>query len=118
MYQDAKMLESIRKVEAAREANLRLDPARMTAEEKDVLLKTYHPDYRESQFSVLDFGPNKGGKVPIELKKLLEGQSRLLGKPSIWSTRTTRLTFSSSAAAARARLLPSKPTRRAQRCSS
>ena len=80
MYQDAKMLESIRKVEAAREANLRLDPARMTAEEKDVLLKTYHPDYRESQFSVLDFGPNKGGKVPIELKKLLEGQSRLLGK--------------------------------------
>ena len=40
MYQDEKMLESIRKVEAAREANLRLEPRRMTAEEKDVLLKT------------------------------------------------------------------------------
>ena len=80
MYQDEKMLESIRKVEAAREANLRLEPRRMTAEEKDVLLKTYHPDYRESQFAALDFGPNKGGKVPLELRRLLEGQSRLLGK--------------------------------------
>ena len=80
MYQDEKMLESIRKVEAAREANLCLEPRRMTAEEKDVLLKTYHPDYRESQFAALDFGPNKGSKVPLELRRLLEGQSRLLGK--------------------------------------
>ena len=80
MYQDEKMRESIRRVEAAREANLRLDPRRMTAEEKDALLKTYHPDYRESQFAVLDFGPNRGDKVPKELKELLEGQSRLLGR--------------------------------------
>ena len=39
MYQDEKMRESIRRVEAAREANLRLDPRRMTAAEKDALLK-------------------------------------------------------------------------------
>ena len=78
MYQDEKMLESIRKVEAAREANLRLEPRRMTAEEKEILLKTYHPDYRENQFAALEFGPNKGEKVPLELRGLLQGKSRLL----------------------------------------
>ena len=35
MYQDSNMLASIRKVEAAREENAKLDPRRMTAEEKD-----------------------------------------------------------------------------------
>ncbi|MCI5993013.1 MAG: FAD-dependent oxidoreductase, partial [Clostridiales bacterium] len=80
MYTDPKMLESIKKVEAAREANIRLDPRRMTAEEKDVLLKTFHPDYRENQFAVLQFGPNKGEKVPHELAALLQGSSRLLGR--------------------------------------
>ena len=54
MYSDPKMLESIRKVEAAREANMKLDPRRMTAEEKDTLLKTYHPDYREEEFETLN----------------------------------------------------------------
>ena len=77
MYLDPKMQESIKKVEAAREANIKLDPRRMTAEEKDVLLKTYHPDYREDQFVTLDFGPNKGQKVPVELAKLLEGDPRI-----------------------------------------
>ena len=78
MYQDEMMLQSIRKVEAAREANLRLEPRRMTAEEKELLLKTYHPDYRENQFAALEFGPNKGEKVPLELRGLLQGRSRLL----------------------------------------
>jgi len=78
MYTDAFMQESIKKVEAAREANMKLDPRRMTAEEKDILLKTYHPDYREDQFETLTMGPNAGQKVPKELAKLLQGQSRLL----------------------------------------
>ena len=41
------MLESMKKVEAAREHNLALEPRRMTAEEKDALLAEYHPDYKE-----------------------------------------------------------------------
>ena len=41
MYHDPIMQESIKKVEAAREANIKLDPRRMTAEEKSELLKTY-----------------------------------------------------------------------------
>ena len=60
MYQDSNMLASIRKVEAAREENAKLDPRRMTAEEKDTLLKKFHPDYRAEQFTELRFGPNKG----------------------------------------------------------
>ncbi len=77
MYHDPIMLESIKKVEAAREANIRIDPRRMTAEEKDVLLKTYHPDYRENQFTELKIGANKGGKVPVELAELLQGNPRI-----------------------------------------
>ena len=78
MYQDSNMLASIRKVEAAREENAKLDPRRMTAEEKDALLKKFHPDYRAEQFTELRFGPNKGQKVPLELAELLEGESRIL----------------------------------------
>ena len=59
MYQDSNMLASIRKVEAAREENAKLDPRRMTAEEKDTLLKKFHPDYRAEQFTELRFGPNR-----------------------------------------------------------
>ncbi len=78
MYQDSNMLASIRKVEAAREENAKLDPRRMTAEEKETLLKKFHPDYRAEQFTELRFGPNKGQKVPLELAELLEGESRIL----------------------------------------
>ena len=35
------MLQSMKKVEAAREANIALEPRRMTAEEKDALLAEY-----------------------------------------------------------------------------
>ena len=53
MYTDPKIQESIRKVEAARAENVKLSPARMSAEEKENLLKTFHPDYRENQFTTL-----------------------------------------------------------------
>ena len=68
------MLNSMKKVEAARAANAALEPRRMTAEEKDILLKTYHPDYKEGEFAVLQIGPNKGEKVPTELAALLQAK--------------------------------------------
>ena len=71
------MLESIKKVEANREANAALVPSRMTAEEKDELLRTYHPDYKQGEFAVLSVGPNKGEKVPTELAALLQANSRI-----------------------------------------
>lgn len=73
------MLESMKKVEANREANTAFEPRRMTADEKDVLLKTYHPDYRTEEFSTLEVGVNKGDKVPHELANLLQANSRVKG---------------------------------------
>ena len=71
------MLESLKKVEAARAVNVTLDPRRMTAEEKDTLLKTYHPDYKEGEFTNLSVGPNKGDKVPLELAAILQANPRI-----------------------------------------
>ena len=72
-----KMYESMKKVEAAREANAVLEPRRMTADEKTALLETYHPDYKQSEFAVLKAGVNAGEKVPTELAALLQGKSRI-----------------------------------------
>ena len=99
MYTNEEMLASIKKVEANRAANAAYEPARMTAEQKDEVLKTYHPDYIESQFEDLKIGPNKGDKVPHELAALLQANSRIDPPRSTLSTPSTMLTFSSSAAA-------------------
>ena len=52
---------------------------RMTAEEKDTVLKENHPDYIESAYETLKVGVNKGDKVLHELAALLQGKSRVLG---------------------------------------
>lgn len=76
MYPES-MMESLKKVEANRAANAAYEPARMSAEDKDALLKKYHPDYIEDQFENLKIGPNKGEKVPHELAAMLQAHSRL-----------------------------------------
>ena len=48
------MMESIKKVEAAREANAVLEPARMTAEEKENLLEAYREDVKELELAELE----------------------------------------------------------------
>ena len=70
------MLESIKKVEEARAKNTDFEPRRMTAEEKDNVLSTFHPDYKKHEFETLKMGPNKGENVPHELAALLQGKSR------------------------------------------
>lgn len=79
MYNE-EMKESMKKVAAHREANAVLKPRRMTADEKDKLLATYHPDYKQSEFTTLSIGPNKGEKVPLELAALLQAHSRIKNK--------------------------------------
>ncbi len=74
------MFESIKKVEATREERLNTEPRRMTADEKDALLKEYHPDYRDSGFTEIKIGLNKGEKIPLELGNLLHSNSRLLNQ--------------------------------------
>ena len=72
------MMESVKKVEATRAQRLGVEPRRMTADEKDALLKEFHPDYREEAFAEIKVGPNKGQKAPKELVHLLHSNSRLL----------------------------------------
>ena len=76
MYPE-KFQESIRMVEAKRAANAAMEPVRMTADEKDQLLRAYHPDYREDQFEKLKVGENKGDKCPHELAQMLEAHARV-----------------------------------------
>ena len=78
MYNEEMRL-SMAKVEANRKENAATEPRRMTAEEKEKLLATFHPDYIESQFATLKIGPNKGDKVPLELCDLLQANSRIQG---------------------------------------
>ncbi|HIX62899.1 MAG TPA: FAD-binding protein [Candidatus Mediterraneibacter colneyensis] len=74
------MMESVKKVEATREERLGKELRRMTADEKDALLKEFHPDYREEAFAEIKVGPNKGQKAPEELVHLLHSNSRLLAE--------------------------------------
>lgn len=69
--------KSLKLVEEAREKNIAYEPTRMTAQEKEDLLKAYHPDYKESEFEELKIGPNKGEKVPHELAAMLQANSRI-----------------------------------------
>ena len=72
-------LISMEKVKASRAARFAELFPRMTAEEKDKVLKENHPDYIESAYEVLKVGPNKGDKVLHELADLLQGKSRIIG---------------------------------------
>ena len=79
MY-NKEMIDSMKKVAEKRAENAVLEPRRMTADEKDKLLATYHPDYKQSEFATLSIGPNKGEKVPLELAALLQAHSRIKNK--------------------------------------
>ena len=69
--------KSLAAVEAAREQNIALEPARMTAQQKEDLLAAYHPDYKQDEFETLQIGPNKGVRVPVELAQMLQAHSRI-----------------------------------------
>ena len=75
----APMLDSIKKVEATRAQRVGFEPQRMNAEEKEALLKEFHPDYKENGFAQINVGPNKGEKAPTELSELLHSNSIIHG---------------------------------------
>ena len=68
---------SLALVEAAREKNIALEPTRMTAEQKETVLASFHPDYKVDEFTTLSIGANKGDKVPKELAEILQAHSRI-----------------------------------------
>ena len=71
----AQMCDSVKNVEATRAKRMGMKLERMSAAEKEALLKEFHPDYKEGAFSILKVGANKGEKVPIELGRLLHSNS-------------------------------------------
>jgi succinate dehydrogenase / fumarate reductase flavoprotein subunit len=72
------MRASIAAVERTRAERLeRRQLPRLTLEEKEELLRRFHPDYRPEGFRVLSVGPNRGQKVPHELADLLEARSSI-----------------------------------------
>ena len=74
------MMESIKKVEATRAQRMATEPRRLSADEKDALLKKFHPDYNPDAFAEIKVGPNKGQKAPLELTKMLHSTSRLINE--------------------------------------
>ncbi len=76
MYPE-KLTESIKAVEVKRNENIAYEPERMTAQQKEDLLKEFHPDYKEKEFEELKIGKNKGDKVPTELAGMLQAHSRI-----------------------------------------
>ena len=74
------MMESIKKVEATRAQRMATEPRRLTADEKDALLKKFHPDYNPDAFAEIKVGPNKGQKAPLELAEMLHSTSRLINE--------------------------------------
>ncbi len=68
------MRESIKKVEATRPARLHETFPMMSPQEKEEILRRFHPDYISSAFREIRIGPNKGDRTPHELADLLEGR--------------------------------------------
>ncbi|MGQ9665997.1 MAG: FAD-binding protein [Anaerolineae bacterium] len=68
------MRESIKKVEATRPARLHETFPMMSPQEKEEVLRRFHPDYIASAFREIRIGPNQGDRTPHELADLLEGR--------------------------------------------
>ena len=74
------MREQIKNVEASRAERVSKGHfARMTMDERDLVLKNYHPDFIEASMRPLPVGPNKGYNVPHEFVDLIEARSRIEG---------------------------------------
>jgi len=75
MIYTPEMYESLKRVEATRSARLSETFPRMSAGEKDEVLKQFHPDFISEAFATLQVGPNKGGRTPRELARVLQGRA-------------------------------------------
>ena len=69
------MQNSIKNVESTRAARLNFAPQRMSADEKESLLKKFHPDYQDDAFDLIKVGKNAGQKAPVELCEALHSKS-------------------------------------------
>jgi succinate dehydrogenase / fumarate reductase flavoprotein subunit len=66
------MLESIKIVETTRDRRLNETFPLMNLEEREEILKKFHPDYKKDAKRPVKIGPNKGDLMPHEVADLLE----------------------------------------------
>ncbi len=71
------MLESVQRVEASRPSRLSETYPLMSPDEKELVLRELHPDYRPEGMREIRVGVNKGQRMPLELAEVLEGVSHL-----------------------------------------
>jgi succinate dehydrogenase/fumarate reductase flavoprotein subunit len=74
--------ESLARVEASRPRRAQQAHPRFSADERQAILKAFHPDYIASAFRELQVGPNKGDRTPRELAQVLEAPS-LIGPDAL-----------------------------------
>src|SRR5512136_475735 len=77
MIYTTEMQASLEKVAATRQRRMHEDFRRMTQDERQDVLKKFHPDYITDAFREVKVGPNKGGRTLHELANVLEGRSRV-----------------------------------------
>ncbi len=73
--------ELMKKVEETRPSRVGNPFPRMTPEERQEVLKKFHPDYNEEGFREIRVGVDKGKRMPTEMADVIEAQSRLKGVP-------------------------------------
>jgi succinate dehydrogenase / fumarate reductase flavoprotein subunit/L-aspartate oxidase len=64
-------------VHKTRDARRRQTIQKFSPADRDTLIKKYHPDFRESAYRPIRFGPNANERTVVELATLLEGDSPL-----------------------------------------
>jgi len=64
--------ESLARVEATRARRAKEVHPRLSADERQAVLKSFHPDYISEAFRELQVGPNQGDRTPRELAQVLE----------------------------------------------
>lgn len=68
------MRESIARVHASRSRRMTETFPNLLPDERQAILRKFHPDYLEGAMRPLKLGPNKGDKTPNELADLLEAR--------------------------------------------
>ena len=77
MLYPPEILVSMKKVEATRQARVGQAYPRLSQDERQAILRTFHPDYVENAFRPLRVGPNKGDRTLHELAAVLEARPRV-----------------------------------------
>jgi succinate dehydrogenase/fumarate reductase flavoprotein subunit len=82
------MHESLKLVDQTRQKRLEIEKSGkpvfppMSAEERDEVLKKFHPDYKPDARRAVRVGPNKGEEITTEVADILESHSRI--KPELF----------------------------------